>query len=212
MPDVITMAPPEGGTARDTVNAFLRVLDAQDGSTGGGTASALAGAMAAALAAMVARLSKGKGLSAPDAFYEELGSDGERLSLMLAAGGARDAEAFDAVKTAFRMPRDTAEQKDARTAAIQAATVAAALTPLDNAALCTRVHELVDRLAGRANPKTLSDLQCAGYLALAGLRGCLANVEINLPAIKDQASASAIQERALALRAAVHLDESPEAV
>lgn len=192
----------------DTVTAFLRVLDSHDASTGGGTASALAGAMAAALAAMVARLSIGKGLGAPDAFYEELGAEGERLSLALAAGGARDAEAFDAVKAAYALPKATSEQKAARTAAIQAAMTTAAQVPLDNAALCARAQELAGRLAGRSNPNTLSDLQCAGHLARAGLAGCLANVAINLPAIKDEAAAAAIREQARALG----LDESTEAM
>jgi formiminotetrahydrofolate cyclodeaminase len=194
----------------DTVTAFLRVLDSHDASTGGGTASALAGAMAAALAAMVARLSIGKGLGAPDAFYEELSVDGERLSLALAAGGVRDAEAFDAVKAAYRLPKDTAEQKAARAAAIQAAMIAAAQTPLENAARCAIVEELVVQLGERSNPATRSDLQCAGHLARAALAGCLANVAINLPAIKDQATASAIRERARALRAVAGLDESTE--
>ena len=36
------------------------------------------------------------------------------------------------------------------------------------------------------NTNAKSDLECAGYLAKAGLKGCLANVRINLPYIKDE--------------------------
>lgn len=98
----------------DTITAFLQVLNPDDNSTGGGKASALAGAMAAALAAMVARLSVGKGAGAPDGVYLEVRTTGEALSLQLAARGARDAEAFAAVRAAYRLPKETAEQKTAR--------------------------------------------------------------------------------------------------
>src|SRR5512135_778445 len=110
-----------GGSKRrsmDTVSAFLQVLDPHDNSTGGGTASALAGAMAAALAAMVARLSGGKGAGAqagppghgPSGPFEAVRAAGEALAVELAGGAARDAEAFEAVKAAYRLPKETAEQ------------------------------------------------------------------------------------------------------
>jgi formiminotetrahydrofolate cyclodeaminase len=187
----------------DTVTAFLQVLDPHDNATGGGTASALAGSMAAALAAMVARLSVGKGLDASDTDYRQVSATGETLSAELAAGAAQDAEAFAAIKAAYRLPKDTAEQKAVRLQAIQAAMVHAARVPLHNAGLCARVLDLVSLLEGRSNPDALSDLQCSGYLAHAGLDGCLANVAINLPAIKDPAVASAIDEQARALRVSV---------
>jgi methenyltetrahydrofolate cyclohydrolase len=186
----------------DTITAFRQVLDPNDNSTGGGTASAFAGAMGAALAAMVARLSVGKGAGASDSAYEEVRAAGEALGEELASGAARDAEAFAAVTAAYRLPRVTAEQKSARTQAIQAAMIEAAQVPLRNAELCAQVLELVDQLEGRANPNALSDLQCAGYLARAGLSGCLANLAINLPSIKDPATVAGMEDRAQALRRA----------
>jgi formiminotetrahydrofolate cyclodeaminase len=195
----------------DTVTAFLQVLDPNDNATGGGTASALAGAMAAALAAMVARLSVGKGLDASDTAYRQVSATGETLSAELAAGAAQDAEAFAAIKAAYRLPRDTAEQKAARSQAIQAAMINAARVPLHNAGLCVRVLELVGLLEGRSNPDALSDLQCSGYLARAGLDGCLANVAINLPAIKDPAVVSAINAQVRALRALARVGGCAEA-
>jgi len=185
----------------DTVKAFLQVLDANDSSTGGGSASALAGAMAAALVAMVARLSMGKRVDASDTVYRELSATGETLSTELVAGAARDADAFAEVTAAYRLPTEMPEQKAARTQAIQRAMINAAHVPLHNAGLCMRVLELSSTLEGRSNPNAVSDLQCAGYLARAGLEGCLANVAINLPAIKDATVVSAINEQVGALRA-----------
>lgn len=196
----------------DTITAFLQVLDPSDNSTGGGTASALAAAMAAALAAMVARLSTGKGQATPDTFYQDLSAAGEELAGELATGGARDAAAFAVVMEAYRLPKDTAEQVAERAAAIQAAMINAARVPLDNAGLCSRVLALTGLLEGRSNPNAQSDLQCAVYLARAGLAGCLANVAINLPAIEDNAVVYAFKERAAAFRDIAGLDESTEAM
>ncbi len=72
--------------------------------------------------------------------------------------------------------------------------------PLRSAEQCAAVLDLVAQLAGRSNQRALSDLQSAGYLARAGLAGCLANVDINLPGVKDETAAAEIRGRADALR------------
>lgn len=182
--------------------AFHRVLDPLDNSTGGGTASAVAGAMAAALAAMVARLSIGPNAAEPEAVYRETAQAAGELREALLAGAEEDARSFDAVMAAFRLPKATDAEKDVRRAAIQEATVHATRVPLHNAERCAAVLALAVRLEGRSNPRALSDLQSAGYLARAGLLGCLANVDINLPGIKDEAIAGEIRARTAVLRAA----------
>ena len=168
------------------INAFLRVLDATDNSTGGGTASSVAGAMAGGLAAMVARLSMGKkGLASP-AHYQTIAAEAEKLSQELFDGGREDAAAFDRVSTAYKMPRDTTDAKELRKRAIQSAMVQAAKVPLSNAERCRQVLELCRNLGNSFNTHAASDLECATYLASAGLKGCAANVKINLPYIKDK--------------------------
>lgn len=182
--------------------AFHRVLDPLDNSTGGGTASAVAGAMAAALVAMVARLSAGAGATEPEVFYQGIAESAGGLREALLDGAEEDARSFDAVMAAFRLPKTTDAEKDARRAAVQRATVYATRVPLYTAERCAAVLDLVAQLEGRSNPRTLSDLQCAGYLATAGLQGCLANVDINLPGIKDEAVSGEIRTRAATLRRA----------
>ena len=76
--------------------------------------------------------------------------------------------------------------------------------PLRNAEACAEVLALVAKLEGRSNPRAASDLQCAGYLALAGLQGCLANVAINLPGIKDAAAADEIRAQVGRLQDILH--------
>jgi formiminotetrahydrofolate cyclodeaminase len=188
----------------ENIAAFLKVLDVSDNSTGGGTASAVAGAMAGALVAMVARLSLGKEGMESDSFYRELGASAETLSTALFDGGHEDSQAFESVRHAFRLPKDSDEKKSIRREAIQAAWIHAARVPLANAQRCRQVLELGAQLRDRSNPNAASDLACATYLARAGMFGCLENVEINLPAIKDQQVAGELAERVSVLR---NLDE-----
>ena len=65
------------------INAFMRVLDATDNSTGGGTASSVAGAMAAGLAAMVARLSMDKTDLAPAEYYQTIAAEAENIIMII---------------------------------------------------------------------------------------------------------------------------------
>ncbi len=180
---------------QENINAFLRVLDAKDNSTGGGTASSVAGAMAAGLTAMVARLSMDKKDLAPTQTYQTIATEAEALSAELFTGGREDAAAFDLVTMAYKMPKDTAETKTARSQAIQKAMQHAAEIPLSNAGRCKRVLELCRHLEKSFNTNAASDLECGMYLATAGLKGCAANVRINLPYIKDEPTRKDIEER-----------------
>ncbi len=180
---------------QENINAFLRVLDATDNSTGGGTASSIAGAMAAGLAAMVARLSMDKKNLAPTQTYQSIAAEAEILSAELFNGGQEDAAAFDRVTRTYKMPKDTTAAKDARTQAVQEAMQHAAEVPLSNAARCKRVLEICQRLGKSYNTNAASDLECALHLATAGLKGCAANVRINLPYIKDESIRKDIEEK-----------------
>ncbi|MBC2744521.1 MAG: cyclodeaminase/cyclohydrolase family protein [Desulfosarcina sp.] len=177
----------------NNIKAFLRVLDASDNSTGGGTASCVAGSMAAGLVGMVARLSMGKDGLLPTEHYERIGIRAEELAHELFNAGRIDSEAFAVVSSAFKMPKETPEQKQARSLAIQKGMVHCAEVPLANAWLCSEVVHLADKLAEKFNVNATSDLQCGQYLAAAGLKGCAANVRINLPSIKDKAVVERIE-------------------
>jgi methenyltetrahydrofolate cyclohydrolase len=177
---------------------FLKVLDPEDASTGGGSASAIAGAMAGALVAMTARLSV-TGEAEQD-FYGRIFTQAGQISQQLLEGSREDAQAFQSVRSAHRLPRQTDGEKTARQQAIQAAWRLAANVPLENARHCMQVIELGMALVSRVNLKVLSDLRCALLLARAGLLGCLENVQINLPAIQDAAVAAQLSAQANDLR------------
>jgi formiminotetrahydrofolate cyclodeaminase len=179
-------------SSREGIQAFLRVLDPSDNSTGGGAASAIAGAMAASLVAMVARLSKGKGK--PDEFYEEVNRRALEISRALMKGAEEDSLAFDRVMEAYRMPKSTQEEMEERRRAISRSLEEAAMVPLENARLCGQILELCESLAPNANPNARSDLKCGHLLAMAAMRGCLENVKINLASLKDHSKAASIRD------------------
>lgn len=178
------------------LTAFHRILDPADNVTGGGAASAVAGAMAAALVGMVARVSVGKkNMPEPDAFYQDIDTQAQALANALLAGSNADSVAFDKVMAAYRLPKDTQEQKAARSQAIQQAIIGATEVPLQNAGACAGVLALAAQLEGRSNPNAASDLECAVYLASAGLKGALSNAKINIGSIKDERVAAEFANR-----------------
>lgn len=191
----------------DTLRRFLDRLASPDPTPGGGSASALAGAMAAALLAMVCRLSKAKDGSSP--------LQGSVSVLEQARGGlidlvARDAQAFDEVMQAMRMPKGTDEERRTRQQAIQNALIGATAVPLAVASQSLTVLEITPEVARTGNANAVSDVGVGALLAHSAVQGALLNVRINLGGIKDDAFVTSADARAgeLGTRADELRDES----
>jgi formiminotetrahydrofolate cyclodeaminase len=194
------------------METYLKVLDPDDSSAGGGSASAIAGAMAGALLALVARLSRpsirkngGSAAGTPpgeldDAAFEGMALRAIALSQRLRAGAREDTEAFQAVRDSYRLPKASEAEKAKRQLAVQAAWVRATGKPLENAEACLALLELGVELKDWVNPSVYSDYSSGLYLARAGLLGCLDNVSINLPSLKDEGVAASIALRATVCR------------
>jgi formiminotetrahydrofolate cyclodeaminase len=112
----------------------------------------------------------------------------------------RDAEAFDAVMVAFRLPQDDESQKNAREKAIEATTRTAAEAPLQVAGVTVALFEQLGQLEAIAAASMRSDLQVARFMAAAGAQGSLANVEINLTSLRDAAYVAEARTRIASLR------------
>lgn len=175
-----------------TVHEFLAGLASADPTPGGGSASALAAAQGAALVAMVARLSP---RDAPESSAGAV-ERADRLRTVLADLVEADAQAFDAVMAAYRLPRATPEEQARRREAVQRALIAASEVPLQVSAHAVEVLQTAAGLVDRANPSTISDLGVAALLAEAGASGAGFNVMINARSIKDAATAAALRARA----------------
>ena len=155
---------------------------------GGGSIAALAGAIGSALASMVVNLSVGKGEY--DGRYEELCDLADRaqdIKDRLLRAVDEDTEAFNEVIAGIRMPKDTAEQLEARSQAIRAGYRTAAEVPLQTAKLCRAVLDLCQQAADIGNEAVMSDAGVGALMALAGVQGAIHNVRINLPHTKDEA-------------------------
>jgi len=100
----------------------------------------------------------------------------------------QDAHAFDSVMAAFKMPKDTDEDKAARSAAIQAGYLSAASVPRDVARRCVDLMELAEDATAMGNPQAASDGMSAAASLYSGALCAMANVEINVASLKDEAA------------------------
>ncbi|NUO82561.1 glutamate formimidoyltransferase [candidate division KSB1 bacterium] len=177
-----------GPLAHQKVTDFVDEVSRDTPAPGGGSIAALAGALGAALASMVVNLSAGKGEY--EARYDELCNLAERAQhvkdeLVLAIDA--DTEAFNAVLQAMRLPKDTPQQKEARSLAMREGYKAAARVPLRTAEQCFVALQLCLHAARLGNHAVMSDAGVGALMALAGLQGALYNVRINLPNTHDAA-------------------------
>jgi formiminotetrahydrofolate cyclodeaminase len=170
-----------------SLQAFLDELAGSASTPGGGGAAALSGAVGAALVSMVCNLTIGKPKFAEvEDQMKELLTKSETLRARLTKMMDEDVAAFDGVMAAYRMPKETDNQKAARTEAIQASSKQATLVPLAAARACAEVIDLCGPAAELGNPNVVSDAGVAVASAQAGLKSAALNVLINLGAIKDQ--------------------------
>ena len=166
---------------------FLDAVAAPSPTPGGGSVSAFAGAAAAALGQMVAGLSRKKKSQA--AFVDQLSTALDALRKTgdaLTAAIDRDALAYDEVLKAFKLPQTNPEEIKLRNQEVQRATRGATEVPLEVADWAVALFEQLGQLQAIAAASMRSDLQVAQFMATAGARGAMANVEINLSDIKDE--------------------------
>jgi formiminotetrahydrofolate cyclodeaminase len=177
---------------------------------GGGSAAALAGAMGAALVAMVAELTIGRpDATERDAELRELRDNANSHRERLLQLADDDANAYDAVVRARRLPRESESDKEQRRQAVDAAMVEAAAVPLQTAQVAAVVLDLAARIAPIGNRNAVSDAGVAAQLAATAVRGAILNVRINLPYLPDGAAVSAEAPAELA-RLTAAADEGEE--
>lgn len=169
------------------VTEFLDALASKEPTPGGGGGAAMSGALAAALASMVCNLTLGKEKYASvQADMQAMVAETELLRHRLTALIDADEAAYGAMSAAYRMPKDTDEQKKARSAAIQKSLMNATTPPMEIAEACVQVLKLCAPIAEKGNVSAVSDAGVAALLAEAGLRSAGLNVMINLGMIKDE--------------------------
>ena len=195
----------------EPLQVYLDDAAADKPAPGGGSVSACAGALGAALVSMVCNLTRGREKFA--------GVEADMTKLVAASEAARgrleqllqeDTTAYNGVITAYKMPKETAEEQAARSQAIQDGLIIAADVPLEICRVAVEVCRLSKVAAGLGNPHAVTDAGIGAILGEAAVVGAALNVRINLGSIKDQAYVQtaaaridAFQAEAAALRAEV---------
>lgn len=173
------------------VKEYLDVLKSDAPAPGGGSVSALAGAQGVALFMMVADLTLGKEKYVD---YQEVCREakekGAALYEELVASVDKDTEAFNLIAAAFKMPKETDEEKAARKKAIADGTLVATEVPFRTMQLGYEGLMLAKTMIGKSNPNAASDLGVAVLNLTGCIKGAWLNVKINLPGVKDEAKAA----------------------
>jgi len=167
---------------------------------GGGSVVAHVGSLAAALAQMVAGLTIGrKKYVAVEDEMKELALKSNALVRRLAQLKDEDAAAYTLVSDAYKLPKETPEQEQSRTSAIQASLMKAAEVPLETARACAEAAALAAICADKGNTNAASDAGVAALLAEAACRGAAYNVRINVSAMPDKAAGTKLADEAARL-------------
>ena len=185
---------------------FLDVVDSNSPAPGGGSVSALASSLGASLARMVAHLSFGK------KNYEALADDvkakfvanfDELLKIKNELNDLidRDSEAYNTVMAAYKLPKETDEEKAARSTEIQKSLKYAIQTPYDIVVLSGKAISLLGEILANGNQNAITDIGVGTMLLMVGLEGGILNVKVNLSSIKDTAYVEKINKEISEIKA-----------
>lgn len=185
-----------------TVNGFYEELASSSPAPGGGSIAALSAAIGSGLGQMVYHLTEGKKAwkaldpdiqkKLEDA-YQRLIPLGKRVMELI----DEDTEAFNAVMAVLTMPKNTDEEKAARSKALAEANLHALLIPLETARTALAVLQELPLFFDYGNRNCYSDMGVAALSAALGVEGAAFNVLINLPGIKDEARAASYKAEIL---------------
>lgn len=180
-----------------TCKAFAEETASESPAPGGGSISAYMGALGAALGTMVANLSSHK--AGWDDRWEEFSTraeEGQALMQELLSLVDEDTAAFNRIMAVFAMPKTTDEEKAARSAALQEATLYATEVPLRTMQAAARVFPLVKAMAEEGNPNSVSDAGVGALAARSAVLGARLNVRINAAGLKDRTTADRLTAEA----------------
>lgn len=175
-----------------SVQAFIDGLASKAPTPGGGSAAAVMGAQAAALISMVCNLTIGKPKYADvEMEMQSLLENSEALRETLTGMIKADIEVFECLMVTYGLPKDSDEEKAARSEAIQSALKQATIVPLKCAHACAETIALSRIAADKGNLAVISDAGVAVMAAYGALKSAALNVYINAGSLKDRAFADA---------------------
>ena len=176
-----------------TCKDFADETASESPAPGGGSISAYMGALAAALGTMVANLSAHKaGWDDRWEEFSDVAEKGRDIQDRLIHLVDEDTEAFNRIMAVFAMPKKTEEEKAARSAALQEATLYATEVPLRTMRAAYETFDVLEAMAKNGNPASVSDAGVGALAARSAVLGAQLNVRINAAGLKDRAKADAL--------------------
>ena len=193
---------------RMSLKGFAAETASESPAPGGGAISAYMGALGAALGTMVANLSAHKrGWDDRWKEFSDWAEKGQAIMNELVGLVDEDTAAFDKIMAAFSLPKGNDEEKAARAAAIEDATLCASLVPLRTMKASFKVFELAKAMASDGNPNSVSDAGVGALAARSAVLGACLNVKINAVGLKDKAKAAGLIAEAEDLAAKAETEE-----
>ena len=169
------------------LNDYIEVLGSNEPAPGGGSASAVCGAQGIALTAMVAQLTIGKKKYAEhEELCKEITAKANELIKEFIVQVDVDTEAFNLVSAAYKLPKETDEDKAHRSAEIEKAMKIATEVPFKTMELALKSINLTKQLIGHSNTSAASDLGVSALNMVSCAKGAWLNVLINVGSLKDR--------------------------
>ena len=185
-----------GMTCRD----FANETASESPAPGGGSVSAYIGSLGVSLATMVANLSSHK--AGWDERWEEFSDwaeKGQKLKDELLFLVDEDTRSFNRIMDAFGLPKETQEEKAARTAAIQEATKYAIEVPFRTMQKAYESMEVIQAMILNGNPNSITDAGVGAICARSAVIGAFLNVKVNAGGLKDKTFVEDILKQGLGI-------------
>ena len=188
---------------------FVAATASKEPTPGGGAIAALTAATGAALAEMVANLTFGKkGYEAVQPEMEALQVKAEAIRERMLELSQADADVFNIFMNALGLPKNTDEEKAARTAAIQQAYKDAAMVPFEIGELANQIFDLAELASRKGNQNLITDGIIAAINARAAVKSAFLNVRINLSGIKDESFVAELTSKMYTIEKDLDVKES----
>ena len=188
---------------------FVAATASKAPTPGGGAIAALTAATGAALAELVANLTVGKkGYETVQPEMEALQVKAEEIRKRMLELSQADADVFNIFMNALGLPKNTDEEKAARTAAIQQAYKDAAMVPFEIGELANQIFDLAELASRKGNQNLITDGIIAAINARAAVKSAFLNVRINLSGIKDESFVAELTSKMYAIEKDLDVKES----
>lgn len=192
-----------------TIKEFLEKTYGKDPVPGGGSVSALCGALAASLGEMVTALTIGRKK------YADVEEEMLRYAPQMEEARRKfldfideDADAYQKVFNAFKLPKETEEEQALRNRMIQETTLEAALVPLKVAETAVGIMDNIFQIGSKGNRNAVTDACVAMMCARTAAWGAILNVRINLGGLDDKDKVKELENKCMALHDEAQVKEA----